>query len=155
VIVAERTRLVECQDHQRRNANHEDEHNSTASLAPDGNSRKFCAVLRARTTTCLAFGRWAAKVTANVGELRDLGYLSTAPHPADGRMKVLTLTAAGRAALEADRTARAHRLADALERSLSGEEVHDLARTITLIERVAAAVAAGDGHGQPPVTGDW
>jgi DNA-binding MarR family transcriptional regulator len=109
------------------------------------------------TTAELAARRQVRHQTmaANVGELRDLGYLNAAPHPADGRMRVLTLTAAGRAALEADRAARVHRLAGALERSLSGEEAHDLARAIALIERVTAAVAAGGDHGQPPVTGDW
>lgn len=109
------------------------------------------------TTAELAARRQVRHQTmaATVGELRNLGYLSAAPHPADGRMKVLTLTPAGLAALEADRAARVHLLAGALERSLSGTEVRDLARAIALIERVTAAVAAVSGHDQPPVTGDW
>jgi DNA-binding MarR family transcriptional regulator len=112
------------------------------------------------TTADLAVRRQVRHQTmaATIRELRDLGYVDAVPHPADGRMKVLSLTDAGRSALDDDRKGRVRRLADAIGGSLSGEEVRVLAQALTLIERVTAAVAAGTGPvrpGRSPITGDW
>lgn len=59
-------------------------------------------------------------------------------HPTDGRKSLFELSAAGRAALEAERGRRAGWLALAIEAELTEEERELLARSATLMERLAA-----------------
>ena len=112
------------------------------------------------TTADLAARRQVRHQTmaATVKELKDTGYVTAVPHQADGRKKVLSLTADGRAALDNDRTGRVRQLADAIAGALSNEEACALARALVLIERVTAAIAANmrpSGPEPPPITGDW
>ncbi|WP_435126608.1 MarR family winged helix-turn-helix transcriptional regulator [Actinacidiphila sp. bgisy144] len=94
------------------------------------------------TTADLATRRGVRHQTmaATVKELAEAGYVSGGPHPADARKKVLTLTAAGARALEADRHQRVGALAQALAGSLDREERRTLARALPLLDRVAAAL---------------
>jgi DNA-binding MarR family transcriptional regulator len=59
-------------------------------------------------------------------------------HPTDGRKSLLELSAAGRAALEAERGRRAGWLALAIEAELAKDERELLARSAALMERLAA-----------------
>ncbi|MEU9100152.1 MarR family transcriptional regulator [Streptomyces sp. NPDC048361] len=73
-----------------------------------------------------------------VGILLDQGLVTRRAHPTDGRKSLLELSDAGRAALEAERGRRAGWLTLAIERELSQEERELLARSVTLMERLAA-----------------
>ncbi|MEV2255991.1 MarR family transcriptional regulator [Streptomyces sp. NPDC050147] len=73
-----------------------------------------------------------------VGLLLEQGLLTRRAHPTDGRKSLLDLSDAGRAALEAERGRRAGWLTLAIEAELTGEERELLARSATLMERLAA-----------------
>lgn len=73
-----------------------------------------------------------------VGLLLEQGLLTRRAHPTDGRKSLLDLSEAGRAALEAERGRRAGWLALAIEAELTVEERELLARSATLMERLAA-----------------
>ncbi|MBO0913463.1 MarR family winged helix-turn-helix transcriptional regulator [Streptomyces laculatispora] len=73
-----------------------------------------------------------------VGLLLDQGLVTRRAHPTDGRKSLLELSAAGRDALEAERGRRAGWLALAIEAELTEEERESLARSATLMERLAA-----------------
>lgn len=73
-----------------------------------------------------------------VGLLLDQGLVTRRAHPTDGRKSLVELSAAGRAALEAERGRRAGWLALAIEAELTEEERELLAHSATLMERLAA-----------------
>ncbi|MEY9932729.1 DNA-binding MarR family transcriptional regulator [Catenulispora sp. GP43] len=94
------------------------------------------------TTAELAASRGVRHQTmaATVKELTDAGHLAAGPDPADARKKILSLTEAGRDALDADRRQRTGLLAAALEQALDDEELRMMARALELVDRVSAAV---------------
>lgn len=73
-----------------------------------------------------------------VGLLMEQNLIARRPHPTDGRKSLVELTDAGRTALEAERGRRAGWLAQAIETELTDEERELLARSTTLLERLAA-----------------
>ncbi|MFC9583401.1 MarR family winged helix-turn-helix transcriptional regulator [Streptomyces yangpuensis] len=73
-----------------------------------------------------------------VGLLLEQGLVTRRAHPTDGRKSLVELSDAGRTALEAERGRRAGWLAQAIEAELSNEERELLARSIVLLERLAA-----------------
>ncbi|MER8047497.1 MarR family transcriptional regulator [Streptomyces sp. NPDC094032] len=72
-----------------------------------------------------------------VGLLMEQDLIARRPHPTDGRKSLVELTDAGRSALEAERGRRAGWLAQAIETELTEEERVLLARSTTLLERLA------------------
>ncbi|SRR6266516_3256565 len=112
------------------------------------------------TTADLAARREVRHQTmaVTVKELLDLGYLDAVPHEVDGRKKVLRLTPDGKRALDNDREGRVKRMSDAVEHSLTEDEVQLLDAALGLIDKVAATIAEdlapGDGR-RGPITGDW
>ena len=72
-----------------------------------------------------------------VGQLVALGLVAQAPHASDRRKTVLSITAAGRARLEDERTRRVDWLAAAIEDELAPEELRALERGIELLARLA------------------
>ena len=73
-----------------------------------------------------------------VGELESLGYVARTANPADARGFVISLTAAGEAALEADRTARRAWVARAIETRLTPAERAVLLGVPALLDRLTA-----------------
>ncbi|MEU8462081.1 MarR family transcriptional regulator [Streptomyces sp. NPDC029003] len=73
-----------------------------------------------------------------VGLLMEQGLIVRRAHPTDGRKSLVDLSPEGRAALEAERGRRAGWLAQAIERELTDEERDVLARSVALMERLAA-----------------
>ncbi|MFD5881362.1 MULTISPECIES: MarR family winged helix-turn-helix transcriptional regulator [Streptomyces] len=73
-----------------------------------------------------------------VGLLLEQGLVTRRAHPTDGRKSLVELSDAGRTALEAERGRRAGWLAQAIAAELSDEERELLARSIVLLERLAA-----------------
>ncbi|WP_086831564.1 MarR family winged helix-turn-helix transcriptional regulator [Streptomyces sp. NRRL B-24572] len=73
-----------------------------------------------------------------VGLLMEQNLVTRRAHPTDGRKSLVELTDAGRSALEAERGRRAGWLAQAIEAELTDEERALLARSVALLERLAA-----------------
>ncbi|GAA3851055.1 MarR family winged helix-turn-helix transcriptional regulator [Streptomyces sedi] len=73
-----------------------------------------------------------------VGLLMDQRLITRRAHPTDGRKSLVELTAAGSEALEAERGRRVGWLARAIDDELTREERALLARSATLLERLAA-----------------
>ncbi|TXS57608.1 MarR family winged helix-turn-helix transcriptional regulator [Streptomyces sp. t39] len=73
-----------------------------------------------------------------VGLLLEQGLVTRSAHPTDGRKSLIDLSDAGRAALEAERGRRAGWLTLAIEAELTAEERELLARSASLMERLAA-----------------
>jgi DNA-binding MarR family transcriptional regulator len=71
-----------------------------------------------------------------VGDLEADGLVDRHPDPEDGRRALVTLTAAGRTELEADRRHRVGWLVGAIE-GLSAEEQATLQRSVALLRRLA------------------
>ena len=92
-----------------------------------------------RTTSDLAAAQQVRhqSMARTVGQLVALGHVAQAPHPSDGRKTVLSVTAAGRARLEDERTRRVDWLARAIEEQLTPEELRVLRRATALLERLA------------------
>ncbi|HEX3488899.1 MAG TPA: MarR family transcriptional regulator [Streptosporangiaceae bacterium] len=112
------------------------------------------------TTADLAARRQVRHQTmaATVRELHDLGYVAAVPDGADGRKKLLSLTAAGRAVLDDDRQSRVRRLAEAIGRTLSNDERSALAQALPLVERISVTITeetVPPRPERPPITGDW
>jgi DNA-binding MarR family transcriptional regulator len=109
---------------------------------------------RPMTTAELAESRGVRHQTmaATVRDLTETGYVAAAPDPGDARKKILTVTAAGHRALDADRRRRVALIAGGIEQALGPQDRRDLAHALDLVERVTATVAEGDGE---PVTGAW
>lgn len=76
-----------------------------------------------------------------VGELEAMGFVRRAVNPGDARGFVLTLTAAGAAALDADRAARRDWVAAAIASRLTPAERLVLAAVPALLDRLAEGPA--------------
>jgi DNA-binding MarR family transcriptional regulator len=72
-----------------------------------------------------------------VSDLEDDGLVERRPDPSDGRRASVSLTAAGREALEADRRHREGWLVKAIEEELTPEERQTLADSVSLLRRLA------------------
>ncbi len=112
------------------------------------------------TTADLATRRQVRHQTmaTTVKDLHDAGYVVATPHEGDGRKKILSLTAAGRRALERDRQDRVTRLVAAMEQSLTGDELRVVADALPLIDRVTVSIMKSRDPALParsPITGDW
>jgi DNA-binding MarR family transcriptional regulator len=77
-------------------------------------------------------------MTKLVAGLEARGLVTTAPHPSDGRQKLLTVTPAAHAMLEADRSARDAWLARRMA-TLSAAEVATLRAATAVLEKLQAA----------------
>ena len=75
-------------------------------------------------------------MTKIVGRLLELGYVSRAPHPADRRQVVVTISAEGVALLEDDRRRRDAWVARQM-RDLSQEEVAALRAALPVLEKLS------------------
>jgi DNA-binding MarR family transcriptional regulator len=73
---------------------------------------------------------------ANIAALEAAGLVSGAPDPNDGRQTILSLTAACREKVKVGRMACDVWLIEALQRTLSSTEQHELARAIELLQRL-------------------
>jgi DNA-binding MarR family transcriptional regulator len=76
-------------------------------------------------------------MASTVASLVAAGLVAREQDPADGRRVVVTLTAAGRAAVLADRRRREDWLAEAIDRDLSAREQRVLAEATALLRRLA------------------
>jgi len=74
-------------------------------------------------------------MAATLDALIDAGLLERTPHPTDRRSSLISLTKAGRAALEQARGSRQEWLSRALAEELDDEELRVVIRAIGLIER--------------------
>jgi DNA-binding MarR family transcriptional regulator len=77
---------------------------------------------------------------ATVAALAARGLIERRPDPHDGRRSLLSLSAAGRAALGGHRTVRTERLARALARDFTAAARAQLAAAAPLIERLALGI---------------
>lgn len=73
---------------------------------------------------------------ATVAALEEAGLVSGAPHPADGRQIILSLTATAREWIKASRAAREDWLSQAIRSHLSPAEQEDLAKAAALLRRL-------------------
>ena len=73
---------------------------------------------------------------ATVAALEEAGLVSGAPHPADGRQIMLSLTMAAREWIKASRAAREDWLSQAIRSHLSPAEQEDLAKAADLLRRL-------------------
>jgi len=73
---------------------------------------------------------------ATIAALESAGLVAGEPHPTDGRQTILSLTAAYRAWIKANRAAREDWLAQAIERQLSAAEQAEVARALELLQRL-------------------
>jgi DNA-binding MarR family transcriptional regulator len=78
-------------------------------------------------------------MSQSVDALQERGWATRSPDPGDRRQVIITLTEAGRAALETGRNVRQAWIVDAMQRLLDDEERHVLARSLDLLERIARA----------------
>ena len=115
------------------------------------------------TTAELAASRQVRHQTmaVTVKELTNAGLLGAETDPADARKKILTLTTAGKAAIDADRRQRVAVLAEAVDEALDEDERRDLARALNLIDRIThtAGRLSRSLQASPaipgPITGAW
>ncbi len=89
------------------------------------------------TTLARAEGVRPQSMGATVAVLEAAGLVSGAPHPADGRQTILSLTAACRDWIRAGRAAREDWLFRAIRTNLAPDEQEELARAIDLLKRLA------------------
>lgn len=73
---------------------------------------------------------------ATVAALEEAGLVSGAPHPADGRQIMLSLTATAREWIKASRAAREDWLSQAIRSHLSPAEQEELAKAAALLRRL-------------------
>ena len=76
-------------------------------------------------------------MAATVAAMQAAGLIARGADAGDRRRVLITLTAAGRAALADDRARRVGWLAAAIERELAPRERRDLARAVALLRRLA------------------
>lgn len=74
---------------------------------------------------------------AIVQALQSLDFIEAAPDPHDGRQLILSLTAACRKTIKANRAARRDWLAQTIQSKLSAAEQKQLAASIELLRRIA------------------
>lgn len=95
-------------------------------------------------------------MAASVADLVEAGLVKVTPHPDDRRKKLNALTAAGRAALAADAGRREAKLAKAIARALTQDELGELRRGLDLLDRVVAALdESAPGARSSFITGSW
>jgi DNA-binding MarR family transcriptional regulator len=75
-------------------------------------------------------------MAVTVKELLGSGYVTTTPHPVDGRKILLDLTERGRAAVVSDREGRVGRIAEGLSAGLSPSDLAVLARAVPVLARL-------------------
>jgi DNA-binding MarR family transcriptional regulator len=73
---------------------------------------------------------------ATISVLEAAGLVSGAPHPVDGRQIILSLTAACRQWIKANRAAREDWLFRAIRKNLAGAEQAELAAGVALLKRL-------------------
>jgi DNA-binding MarR family transcriptional regulator len=88
------------------------------------------------TTLARAEGMRPQSMGANVSVLEAAGLVSGAPDPTDGRQTILSLTAACREWVDADRAAREDWLFRAIRANLAPEEQKELAGAVKLLKRL-------------------
>jgi DNA-binding MarR family transcriptional regulator len=88
------------------------------------------------TNLARAEGMRPQSMGANIAVLEAAGLVSGAPDPNDGRQTILSLTAACREKVKVGRMACDVWLIEALHRTLSSTEQHELARAIELLKRL-------------------
>jgi DNA-binding MarR family transcriptional regulator len=88
------------------------------------------------TALARAEGVRSQSMGATVAALEEVGLVSGAPHPADGRQIMLSLTATAREWIEASRAAREDWLSQAIRSHLSPAEQEDLAKAAALLRRL-------------------
>jgi DNA-binding MarR family transcriptional regulator len=74
---------------------------------------------------------------ATLSALESRGLVARAKDPWDGRRVILSITAAGRAALQTKREARSALLAQALEANFTAQEIEQLMLAAPLLERLS------------------
>jgi DNA-binding MarR family transcriptional regulator len=88
------------------------------------------------TTLARAEGMRPQSMGANIAALESAGLVSGAPDPNDGRQTILSLTAACREKVKVGRIACDDWLIEAIEKTLSSTEQHELAQAIELLKRL-------------------
>ena len=88
------------------------------------------------TTLARAEGMRPQSMGANIAALEAAGLVSGAPDPNDGRQTILSLTAACKEKVKVGRIACDDWLIEAIEKTLSSAEQHELARGIELLKRL-------------------
>jgi DNA-binding MarR family transcriptional regulator len=88
------------------------------------------------TTLARAEGMRPQSMGANIAALEAAGLVSGTPDPNDGRQTILSLTAACKDKVKVGRIACDDWLIEAIEKTLSSAEQHELARAIELLQRL-------------------
>jgi DNA-binding MarR family transcriptional regulator len=88
------------------------------------------------TTLARAESMRPQSMGANIAALEAAGLVSGAPDPNDGRQTILSLTAACKEKVKVGRIACDDWLIEAIEKTLSSAEHHELARAIELLQRL-------------------
>jgi DNA-binding MarR family transcriptional regulator len=88
------------------------------------------------TTLARAEGMRPQSMGANIAALEAAGLVSGTPDPNDGRQTILSLTAACKEKVKVGRIACDDWLIEAIEKTLSSAEQHELARAIELLKRL-------------------
>ena len=88
------------------------------------------------TTLARAEGMRPQSMGANIAALEAAGLVSGAPDPNDGRQTILSLTAACKEKVKVGRMACDGWLIEAIQKTLSSAEQHELACTIELLKRL-------------------
>jgi DNA-binding MarR family transcriptional regulator len=88
------------------------------------------------TTLARAEGMRPQSMGANIAALEAAGLVSGAPDPNDGRQTILSLTASCKEKVKVGRMACDGWLIEAIQRTLSSAEQHELARAIQLLQRL-------------------
>ncbi len=78
-------------------------------------------------------------MSQSVDALQERGWATRSPDPNDRRQVIITLTDAGRVALETGRSVRQAWIVDAIQRLLDDDERAILARSLDLLERISRA----------------
>jgi DNA-binding MarR family transcriptional regulator len=91
------------------------------------------------TLLAQAEGVRSQSMGATVATLQSAGFISTAPHPTDGRQTLLTLTPACQAWIKANRAAREDWLLRGIQDKLSLTEQKQLAHAVQLLKRLVEA----------------
>ena len=78
-------------------------------------------------------------MSQSVDALQERGWATRSPDPNDRRQVIITLTDAGRVALETGRSVRQAWIVDAMTRLLDDTERRALAQSLDLLERIARA----------------
>ena len=88
------------------------------------------------TNLARAEGMRPQSMGANIAALEAAGLVSGTPDPNDGRQTILSLTAACKEKVKVGRMACDGWLIDAIQKTLSSAEQHELARTMQLLKRL-------------------